>query len=318
MTAEERERLALEILYRCVQYRDGNAPSPLEGTVDAGVTLDANHLYLLGDLAIGLGGTEFTYRYLPIRFVERLIDEAEALALDEKDVEVTTQDGRSVVIETDPEDLSLADVLVTTATLYLLNNLRAKLNEAIEELFVEALEVAGSINQAAAQDFVHMLSFDTHREIKTLRTRIINRILERTEPERRRRLEEALWDIDPAMRLADLPRHYSELKGVWREAWKVYKANKNFATWRETVRREIKARYSVTLPSEGPMDLISFLSDKITDYPTAPRAEFEPSPSGIALEHAARLCGAGRFEFATGTLRQIVSKANISPPDKSN
>jgi hypothetical protein len=316
MTDEERRQLALEILYKCCQHHYADGPSPFRSELEAGVTIDAEQLYLEGDLAIGFGGAEFTYRYLPIKFVEGLLDAG--LAVVTKAVALETQEGEKAVLEaeTDAEEAkSSAKNYATAGTVYFLNNLRNKLNEAIEELFIEAKAAIEGIHVSVARDAIAEAGWVVPNIRKTLRTTLVNAILGATEPARRKRIEEAFWEIDPTMRLADLPRHYSELKEVWREAWKIYKANKNFATWRETVKREIQARFNIELPSEGPKDLISFLSNDPADYPMLPRDEFESTASGIALEHAARLCGADRFEFSTGYLRQLVGKADFSTAD---
>jgi len=86
-----------------------------------------------GDLAVGRGGQEFNYLYSPVRLVEELLDAAVQPTSDPIDVSV---DGKTVKHKFDSESShGLARSYTIAATVYLLNNLRDKVGEAIEDLF---------------------------------------------------------------------------------------------------------------------------------------------------------------------------------------
>ncbi len=76
------------------------------------------------------------------------------------------------------------------------------------------------------------------------------------------------------------------------------------------VKHEIEHRFNLQLPD----DLVSLLSKNAADYSDelnialGDNAGFERKPSGIALEHAARLCGVEPFRFSTNYLHKVVSR----------
>jgi hypothetical protein len=134
------QKQAAQILARCVANRyEANRPSPFSHSDKSDTVVDASQRWLSGDLAIGRGGPKFMYVYSAIGFVVALL--VEALKLTSAPIKASL-DGR--VIEGKLPTRSArrqAATFTTAATVYLLNNLRDKLNEAIEDLFVEARTV---------------------------------------------------------------------------------------------------------------------------------------------------------------------------------
>jgi hypothetical protein len=294
MNDEEKRNLALEVLYKCGQHRYGKGASPFDPAYKVDFAIDPQRLNLLGDLAHGFGGPEFTYRYLPVHFVEQIIEVS--LKTARKPIAIN---GQTIQLTHDQAQ-GMAKTFATAATVFLLNNLRDKLDEAVRELFIEASAVVEAIHKTLPK-----------REHKRLLSDTIDKIIRETNAARKSRLKAALWEADRGRRLEQLPTHYQYLKNVWRRANEIYKKNRDFTQWTETVTREIHSDYNLDLPR----DLVFLLSkhDRSAELRGRLRLGFEQNPSGLALEHSARLCGSTPFEFSTGYLREIArTKSKLS------
>lgn len=188
------QKQAAQILARCLANRyEANSPSPF-GKTDT--VLDASQLWLSGDLAIGRGGPEFMYVYSATGFVEDLLTEALKLT----SAPIKASSGERVIEGKLPARRARrrAATFTTAGSIYLLNNLRAKLNEAIEDLFVEAQTVVDELQRATLESGLSELAGvnkDATQISQARFTRIVKTIIAEGNNRRRERLRKALWEI---------------------------------------------------------------------------------------------------------------------------
>lgn len=191
------QKRAAEIMARCLVNRyEEDHPTPFgDDAAKSETAVDAAQLWLSGDLAIGRGGPEFVYIYSPTGLVQDLM--TEALKLTTAPIKASL---RGKVIEgqiSRKGAQGLAETFTTAATVYLLNNLRDKLNESIEDLFIEARTVVEELLRATLESGVNDLAgTDQEEEIGQSRfTAIIKSIIDEGDSRRRKRLRQALWEI---------------------------------------------------------------------------------------------------------------------------
>lgn len=298
------------ILTRCFRgartYGTSNYASPFDALNGNGngCELDPNVMdegfWALGDLASGNGGPEFSYAYLPVRFVEQLAE--------------ITQDL--------PE--SIADVYTTAATVHFTNSLRSALDEAITNLFYEsAVVIEEQVKylkkcvDAARRDGA-LVDENTVSLDKDWFNIMIERIIVEGDQRRRERLRKAMAEVDPkrkrALQIAGLYRHYLTTSPAWDLAREIYRANKNRSTWKQEdwqvdIGDKVQRIHNVDLP----IDLVALLSsgdlsDRMkgeVDHLANVPPKFLPTPDGFALEHAARLCGLPDFSLGTAHLGDL-------------
>jgi hypothetical protein len=94
-----------------------------------------------------------------------------------------------------------------------------------------------------------------------------------------------------------LPDVYPHMLGIWQDVKKIYAANKETEKWRDMV----KAKYS-DLPFDD--DLLTRISTKPENLPEdiqekVAETDGDRTPSSIALEHSARLCGCEPYQLGT-------------------
>ncbi len=202
--ATDTRTLAAQILRACLLNRYvGGSSSPFQ---ESGETvIDANELWTAGDLAIGRGGPEFNYVYSPIRFVEQLF--SEALRLTSEPVVVSSGKRRTKHQLGTKTAGSLAKTYTIEGTIYLLNNLRAKLNEAIEDLFVEAGAAMTETHKVSLNSVLNEIITKQEGETDDLRVvqsqfrDIIDDLMTEGNKRKRVRLKAAFWEIDPVVTL---------------------------------------------------------------------------------------------------------------------
>jgi hypothetical protein len=225
-----------------------------------------------GDLAFSENGSEFIYAYLPVRFVEKLLEKAQQAGF--------------------PSPIS--ETLTASGTVYFLNNLRKVIDEALVGLAFEASMVVDVLGKAI-KDKDNGLS-----QTRDSFAKIVDEIISEANTRRRDRIRGALWEIDPRLKLSNLTRYYLELYPSWKKAGRIYKRNRDLETWSKVIQDEIFHTHHVQLPD----NLVSLLNNE-AESPTA-EGNIELTPSGLALEHAARTCGVEEFKYSTGYLRQII------------
>jgi hypothetical protein len=191
------QKQAAQILARCLANRyEANRPSPFSKSDKSDTVVDASQLWLSGDLGIGRGGPEFIYVYSAIGFVEDLL--VEALKLTSAPIKASVV-GRVIEGKLPPRSARRQAATFTTAgTVYLLNNLRDKLNESIEDLFVEARTVVEELQRATLESGLSELAGvnkDATQMSQARFTEIIKTIIAEGNNRRRKRLRKALWEI---------------------------------------------------------------------------------------------------------------------------
>jgi hypothetical protein len=107
-------------------------------------------------------------------------------------------------------------------------------------------------------------------------------------------------------RLDWMPKVYPNVLELWQSVRKIYRQNSESETWREMV----KAKYPDV---EFDSDLLTRITGKLETLPEEIQAKLaetdgDHTPSSIALEHAARICGAKPYEFGTRHLYKIAKK----------
>jgi len=190
------QRLAVQILSRCLVNRYASEhPEPF-GRVGDDFALDASQLWLSGDLASGRGGSEFMYVYSPTRFVEDLL--AEAIKITSAPIKVSRKGAGEEAKLSSRTTKHLTETFTTSATVYVLNNLRFKLDEAMEDLFFEARTIMEELYRTTLDSSLSELSGMDEDPIQIGRSRftnIIKRMVSEGDVRKRKRLRTGLWEI---------------------------------------------------------------------------------------------------------------------------
>jgi hypothetical protein len=106
-------------------------------------------------------------------------------------------------------------------------------------------------------------------------------------------------------KLERLPTLYPMLLKVWQSVKKIYDQNGESETWRDMV----KAKYpEITFDD----DLLTRITGQLENLPEDVQAKLadtdgDHTPSTIALEHAARMCGAAPYQYGTRYLFKLKS-----------
>jgi hypothetical protein len=136
------------------------------------------------------------YVYLPTRFVENLM--AEATKVTSAPIKMSSsghaREGRLSTKAT----RSLADTFTTAGSVYFLNNLRDKLDEAIEDLFTESRVVVEELYKATLDSSLSEFAGVEKDPVQITQSRfssIIKRIVAEADGRKRKRLRAALWEI---------------------------------------------------------------------------------------------------------------------------
>ena len=104
----------------------------------------------------------------------------------------------------------------------------------------------------------------------------------------------------------DLQIVYPHLLKVWQSAKRIYEHNGESETWRDMV----KAKYPEHTFDD---DLLTRIAGKLETLPDEIQAKLletdaDHTPSSIALEHAARICGAAHYQHTTRYYFRLASK----------
>jgi len=113
-----------------------------------------------------------------------------------------------------------------------------------------------------------------------------------------------------------LPTVYPQMLVIWQDLKKIYTANKETEKWRDMV----KAKYS-DIPFDD--DLLTRISTKAENLPEDLQAKLaetdgDHTPSSIALEHSARLCGCEPYQFGTRHLFTLARPAKSKTEQKES
>jgi hypothetical protein len=161
---------------------------------------------------------------------------------------------------------------------FFIEGLDHKLVWALGEMVDEALELASAAIQATiVKDLTQIEEADVKVEITKVKERFDNLVHSMVD-ERQRFLHGSFELFFPKPNFDNLASRYESLLKIWQEAKRFYQSNRKHSTWQDMIRKLYP-----TLPD----DLIERLGRK-----------GDSTPSTIAIEHAARLCGAQRNQFS--------------------
>jgi hypothetical protein len=187
------EKRATRILSDCLANRfDPRHPSAFS-QADKDSATEVHRSWVFGDLANGRAGAEFIYFYLATSFVADLLKEAKRLTT----APITSNGGNEAKLSRKAAN-GLAETFTTAGTIYLLNNLRAKLNESVEDLFTEARVVVEELYRAVLSSSLSELEGKESDAIEIGQSRfttIIKSVIEEQNRRHRKRLRGALWEI---------------------------------------------------------------------------------------------------------------------------
>lgn len=167
-----------------------------------------------------------------------------------------------------------ARILATRASDHFSRSLSVKINEAIDELFKE------TVYQSARTSGLEMnLPINKDDAIKARK---------KGEQSLKERLEVKRGGSEPDYNLSKLSEYYKEVYPKWQDAKTIYRKNKAHPDWRTMIK---------SVHSDLPDDIIGSLALRGAS-----------SPSGLALEHAARMCGVPPHYYTVRHLRNLHGK----------
>lgn len=254
------------------------------------------------EVATGFGEAEITF--YPQTSAEYLA--VESLGLSDAQAEFLPEE---YVIESQRENIEslIAHLLVTcidefTETVENIPKLALALNGCLtSECVLQLMSLRGAKNPDGFNSYV-----------------LVNKTLEIVNRGRRERMEKAVKDTAAYYRpqFQHLFPVYHYLKPIWDEAKDCYKRNRESARWREIVKAACNDE-----ELELPPDLINRLDGK-----GANSDSYSSMPSELALEHAARLCGARANQYKPRTLQDHLKESReeffratgVEKPDSSD
>jgi hypothetical protein len=195
---------------------------------------------------------------------------------------------------------------------YFIYRLDYKLNTALNELWHEAYFLAGNRMTTETMRAMREAEIEVIHDLNEP-TEAMNRLLTKFAAQRRKLLKSDLADCLWTLDFTELAEHYDRLLLVWKDAKTFYKQNSKRVEWRELIRVAHR-------DTEFDDDLLSRLTGNLRDLPEELRAKLREkggitkkdggsSPSSIALEHAARLCGAEPYQYSLRHLYNLKNEA---------
>lgn len=189
---------------------------------------------------------------------------------------------------------------------YLIYRLNQKMVIAFNEHFTEAHflcytriinELMGTMEEAGVE-----IIGDPNEPVD-----IMDRLLGRSSALRRKILKNDLADSLGIPNFEEFGERYESVLPVWKDAKLIYKQNSKRPAWRELIRA---AHPDVEFDD----DLLARLSGRLADLPEDIQEKLaekggDSKPSSIALEHAARLCGAQPYRYSLRHLYNIKNEA---------
>jgi hypothetical protein len=168
--------------------------------------------------------------------------------------------------------------------------MKSKLKSAIYELGLETEKVFEGFAHSALKDIVAQVGSTQPSiadEVRALSKSIAN--------ERKQFMMAQIGQFAGKPRFDKLPELYPDILKIWQSAKKIYEGNSESETWRDMV----KAKYP-DLSFDN--DLLTRITGKLEDLPEDIQAQLtetdgDHTPSTIALEHAARICGATHYQY---------------------
>lgn len=229
---------------------------------------------------------------------DKLISEGKLDGKPEREVMAEVQDG---------------EVMAAFFAFLAMEGMKGKLRSAIYELGLETERVFEGIILSAMKE--SKFPEKTGYELPKIAERV-KELSKDIADERKRFLTEQINRLVRKPRFERLPELYPMLLKVWQSAKKIYAQNGESETWREMVR----AKYPELTFDD---DLLTRVTGKLEDLPEDIQAKLaetdgDHTPNTIALEHAARMCGATDYQYGTRYYHKLKSgkeKTELTEPE---
>ncbi len=209
--------------------------------------------------------------------------------------------GKLSTLVTEQWRLELARIFSEQTMRAFVQYLQPKLWHALQEHELEMLVLARGWIERAFSGFLA----DVRTPVAARRE--ADRLVGMIKDDRRLWLAKSLDLISGKPNYDRLKEHYERLLPKWQRAKTVYESISDLPNWRDTI--------SQILEGENPdAFLIARVSGRLEDLPDKIKAAIseaggDSSASSIAIEHAARLCGAKHYALNARTLFRKMQKA---------
>jgi hypothetical protein len=222
---------------------------------------------------------------------------------------ITDKEGRrrplSEIIGADGRDEVLENFARDTME-FIIYRLLTKLEVAFNEHWAESHFLGLTRMITETTDAMEEMGVEVIRDPNEVLSQM-NRLLAEAAARRRRLLKSDVADCLGVPDFQDFAAYYEKTLPVWRDAKLIYKQNSRRATWRDLIR----AAYPDMKLDD---DLIERLSGRLNDLPQDVQEKLsekggDSKPSSIALEHAARLCGAAPYQYSLRHLYNLKNEA---------
>lgn len=225
---------------------------------------------------------------------------------------VSEVDQPEPVLEVDAEQSLMQENEIAGFLAYLaVQGIPGKFKSAVFELGLETGKIFEAFIQKALKetDLIKATGYEPPNmvnEIKALTKRLAS--------ERKQFLINQIDSFSDKPRLERLPELYPTLLKVWQSAKKIHADNAESETWRAMV----KAKYPELQFDD---DLLTRVTGKLEDLSEEIQAKLnetdgDHTPSTIALEHAARMCGAQPYQHGTRHYHNLKTAKTEQPESK--
>lgn len=189
---------------------------------------------------------------------------------------------------------------------YFIYRLEHKLNTAFNEHWHEAYFLAANCMTTEMMRAMQEAGVEVIRDPNEPSDKL-NRMLAKFAAQRRGLLKRDLAECLGALDFTELAKHYERLLPVWKDAKVIYRQNNGRPMWRDLIR-------AAHPDIEFDDDLLARLTGRLNDLSQDVQEKVsekggDSRPSSIALEHAARLCGAAPYQYSLRHLYNVRGKA---------
>jgi hypothetical protein len=157
------------------------------------------------------------------------------------------------------------------------------------------------------------VAIETHENLRGIKISGLKEVMEAivadTSREKRELLEHYLRATSPEPRLEQIGVHYERLYPIWVDVKDIFTRYGSTPNWRDMAR----ARFDKGDPVDD--DLLARITSNLSSLSEETLSLIEDkggecTPSSIAIEHAARFCGAWKYQFHTRTLFRARRESN--------
>lgn len=195
------------------------------------------------------------------------------------------------------------EYFAATLAFFVMQGMIGKLKAAFFELELEAKKLYEAFLLNAVKEHPTFIK-DTQIELPNI-AEDIKALAKAMATERRKYLTRRVSGFRNKPQLERLSEHYPILLKVWQSVKKIYEDNGESETWRDMV----KAKYPELTFDD---DLLTRVTGKLDALPEDIQAKLaekdgDHTPHTIALEHAARMCGALPYQYGVRYYNKLKS-----------